>query len=130
MAKKLLDQVRDVLRTRHYSYRTEEAYVDWIRRFILFHNKRHPAEMGAPEIQAFLTHLAREKNVSASTQNPCTEPVEVRPSLHSSSSTAKSSTKKSNLYPCPAPNGQNDSPPSSHAKKCSASSIASAGPTN
>ncbi len=70
MAKKrLLDQVRDTLRTLHYSYRTEEAYVDWIRRFILFHDKRHPAEMGAPEIQAFLTHLATERHVSASTQN-------------------------------------------------------------
>ncbi|MGQ9594822.1 MAG: phage integrase N-terminal SAM-like domain-containing protein [Anaerolineae bacterium] len=69
MAKKLLDQLREVLRLKHYSYRTEEAYVDWVRRFILFHNKRHPAEMGAPEIQAFLAHLAQEKNVSASTQN-------------------------------------------------------------
>ncbi len=69
MARKLLDQVRDVLRAKHYSYRTEEAYVDWIRRFILFHNKRHPAEMGAPEIQAFLTYLATERKVSASTQN-------------------------------------------------------------
>ena len=69
MAKKLLDQLREVLRLKHYSYRTEEAYVAWVRRFILFHNKRHPAEMGAPEIQAFLAHLAQEKNVSASTQN-------------------------------------------------------------
>jgi integrase len=51
MAKKLLDQLREVLRLKHYSYRTEQAYVDWVRRFILFHNKRHPAEMGAPEIQ-------------------------------------------------------------------------------
>ncbi|MGB9872428.1 MAG: integron integrase, partial [Anaerolineae bacterium] len=69
MAKKLLDQLREVLRLKHYSYRTEQAYVDWVRRFILFHNKRHPAEMGAPEIQAFLAHLAVEGNVSASTQN-------------------------------------------------------------
>ncbi|MFQ3632430.1 phage integrase N-terminal SAM-like domain-containing protein, partial [Roseiflexus sp.] len=69
MARKLLDQVRDILRAKHYSYRTEEAYIDWIRRFILFHNKRHPAEMGTPEIQAFLTYLATERNVSASTQN-------------------------------------------------------------
>jgi integron integrase len=69
MAEKLLDQVRDVLRTKHYSHRTEEAYVDWIRRFILFHRKRHPAEMGAQEIQAFLTHLATQRNVAASTQN-------------------------------------------------------------
>jgi integrase-like protein len=55
---KLLDQVRDAIRTRHYSYRTEEAYVGWIRRFILFHNKRHPAEMGKAEIEQFLTALA------------------------------------------------------------------------
>ncbi len=66
---KLLDQVRDVLRLKHYAIRTEDAYVDWIRRFILFHNKRHPAEMGAAEINAFLTHLAVKENVAASTQN-------------------------------------------------------------
>lgn len=69
MAKKLLDQLREVLRLKHYSYRTEEAYTDWVRRFILFHNKRHPNEMGAPEIQAFLAHLAQDRNVSASIQN-------------------------------------------------------------
>ena len=69
MAKKLLDQMREALRLKHYSYRTEEAYSDWVRRFILFHNKRHPAEMGAPEIQTFLAYLAGEKKVSASTQN-------------------------------------------------------------
>jgi integron integrase len=69
MAKKLLDQLREELRLKHYSYRTEQAYVDWVRRFILFHNKRHPAEMGVPEIRAFLAHLAQERNVSASTQN-------------------------------------------------------------
>ena len=69
MAKKLLDQMREALRLKHYSHRTEEAYSDWVRRFILFHNKRHPAEMGAPEIQAFLAYLAGEKKVSASTQN-------------------------------------------------------------
>ncbi|MEJ5277555.1 MAG: integron integrase [Thermogemmata sp.] len=67
--KKLLDQVRDAIRLKHYSIRTEEAYVDWIKRFILFHNKRHPKDMGVPEIEAFLTHLAVEKHVSASTQN-------------------------------------------------------------
>jgi integron integrase len=69
MAKKLLDQARDRLRTLHYSYRTEETYVDWMRRFILFHEKRHPTEMGVPEIQAFLTHLAADQHVAASTQN-------------------------------------------------------------
>ncbi|MBN1303965.1 MAG: integron integrase [Anaerolineales bacterium] len=69
MPKKLLDQLQDALRTRHYSYRTEKTYLDWVRRFILFHDKKHPDQMGAPEIQAFLTHLARERSVSASTQN-------------------------------------------------------------
>jgi len=67
--KKLLDQVRDALRLKHYSIRTENSYVDWIRRYILFHHKRHPAEMGAAEIEAFLTHLAVEEHVAASTQN-------------------------------------------------------------
>jgi integron integrase len=64
-----LDQVRGKLRLLHYSKRTEEAYVDWIRRFILFHNKRHPDQMGVVEIEAFLTHLAVEGKVAASTQN-------------------------------------------------------------
>jgi integron integrase len=67
--KKLLDQVRDVLRAKHYSYRTEKTYCSWITRFILFHNKRHPREMGLPEINVFLTHLATERNIAASTQN-------------------------------------------------------------
>jgi Phage integrase, N-terminal SAM-like domain len=60
--KKLLDRVRDDLRLKHYSLRTEEAYVSWIKRYILFHDKRHPAEMGAPEIEAFLTHLASPRS--------------------------------------------------------------------
>ena len=67
--RKLLDRVRDALRLKHYSIRTEEAYVNWIKRYIYFHNVRHPAEMGASEVQAFLTHLAVEENVAASTQN-------------------------------------------------------------
>gem|GEM_PF-1028931 len=67
--RKLLDQVRDAIHTRHYSYRTEEAYVGWVKRFILFHHKRHPAQMGKPEIERFLTSLAVEWHVSASTQN-------------------------------------------------------------
>lgn len=67
--RKLLDQVRDRVRTKHYSIRTEEAYVGWIRRFILFHNKRHPSEMGKREVESFLTHLAVNANVSASTQS-------------------------------------------------------------
>lgn len=69
MGKKLLDQLFDTLRAKHYSYRTEETYLDWVRRFILFHQKKHPNEMGATEIQAFITHLALERNVAASTQN-------------------------------------------------------------
>ena len=66
---KLLDQVRDVLRRKHYSIRTEHAYIDWIKRFILYHGKRHPGEMAEQEVAAFLTHLARDLNVAASTQN-------------------------------------------------------------
>lgn len=66
---KLLDQVRGEIRARHYSHRTEEAYVGWVKRFIFFHGKRHPAEMGEGEISSFLAHLAVAKKVSASTQN-------------------------------------------------------------
>ena len=66
---KLLDQVRAKIRLKHYSIRTEQAYVDWIRRYILFHGKRHPQEMGKPEVEQFLSHLAVERNVAASTQN-------------------------------------------------------------
>src|SRR5262249_38392739 len=66
---KLLDQLRDVLRTRHYSIRTERAYTDWVRRFILYHRMRHPAGMGPSEVGQFLTHLAVRRNVASSTQN-------------------------------------------------------------
>ena len=66
---KLLDHVRAVARMRHLSLRTEQAYSDWIRRFILFHDKRHPSEMGAEHIRLFLSHLAVEGRVAASTQN-------------------------------------------------------------
>jgi integron integrase len=66
---RLLDRVREAIRSRHYSRRTEKAYVHWIRRFILFHGKRHPAEMGAAEVSAFLTSLAVQDKVAASTQN-------------------------------------------------------------
>lgn len=65
---KLLDQVRDRLRVKHYSLRTEQAYVGWIKRYIIFHGKRHPAAMGKPELEAFLTSLAVDRSVSASTQ--------------------------------------------------------------
>ena len=67
--RRLLDQVRDAVRVRHYSHRTEQAYVAWIKRFILFHDKRHPAEMGEAEVSGFLSALATERGVSASTQN-------------------------------------------------------------
>lgn len=67
--KKLLEQVRDAIRLKHYSIRTEEAYVKWIIRFILFHNKKHPKDMGIREIEEFLTYLAVQKRVAASTQN-------------------------------------------------------------
>ncbi|MEP6998810.1 MAG: integron integrase [Betaproteobacteria bacterium] len=66
---RLLDQVRDRIRFRHYSIRTEQAYLDWIKRFIRFHGKRHPSTMGAAEVERFLTDLAVVQNVSASTQN-------------------------------------------------------------
>jgi site-specific recombinase XerD len=65
----LLGKVRSGIRVRHYSLRTEQAYIHWLRRFILFHNKRHPDGMGEPEITAFLSDLAVNRNVSASTQN-------------------------------------------------------------
>lgn len=68
-APRLLEQVRERLRFKHYSIRTEAQYVQWVRRFILFHGKRHPAEMGAPEVEAFLTHLAVAGRVAAATQN-------------------------------------------------------------
>jgi len=75
--KKLLDQactelcrsVRDTIRLKHYSIRTEQAYVHWIKRYIFFHNLEHPNDMGSPEIEAFLTHLAVKENVAAFTQN-------------------------------------------------------------
>ncbi len=71
---RLLDQVSDMLRVKHYSIRTEQAYINWIKRFVLFNKTaqgefRHPAELGVAEIQAFLTHLAVDENVAASTQN-------------------------------------------------------------
>ena len=67
--KKLLDQVSEALRTKHYAYRTEQTYVDWIKRYILFHKKRHPKDMGANEIREFIAYLATERKVATSTQN-------------------------------------------------------------
>ncbi|MDP1572843.1 MAG: integron integrase [Pseudomonadota bacterium] len=66
---KLLEQLRDRIRLKHYSLRTEQAYVQWAKRYIFFHGKRHPAEMGISEVESFLTSLAVERNVTASTQN-------------------------------------------------------------
>jgi site-specific recombinase XerD len=66
---RLMEQVRAEIRARHYSRRTEDAYVHWIRRFIVFHGRRHPRELGAPEVSAFLVWLAVEQHVAASTQN-------------------------------------------------------------
>ena len=67
--RKLLEQVSDAIRIKHYSQRTEQTYMDWIRRYILFHKKRHPKDMGVEEIQAFISHLAVERKLSASSQN-------------------------------------------------------------
>ena len=66
---KTFNHVRAIIRTKHYSLRTEEAYIQWIKRFIIFHNKRHPNEMSEVEINKFLSHLAVKKNIAASTQN-------------------------------------------------------------
>ena len=63
----MLDQVRERIRYLHYSIRTEDAYVHWVRAFILFHGRRHPVEMGGPEVEAFLSSLANERNVAVST---------------------------------------------------------------
>ena len=67
--KKLLEQMRDVMRLKHYSFRTEATYCDWVERFVRFHRLRHPRDMGETEISEFLTYLARARNVAASTQN-------------------------------------------------------------
>ncbi|HJV33474.1 phage integrase N-terminal SAM-like domain-containing protein [Geomonas sp.] len=66
---KLLDQLRDAIRIRHYSYRTEQTYVLWAKQYILFHDKRHPADMAEKEIGEFLTYLATKRKISSSTQN-------------------------------------------------------------
>lgn len=72
---KLLDEIRISLKSNHYSRKTEEAYINWIKRFILFHNKKHPNEMGKDEIQKFINHLAVEQNVSSSTQNQALQAI-------------------------------------------------------
>ena len=65
----LLDQVRHVIRKKHYSIRTEQAYLQWIKRFILFHNKRHPKDMGEKEISQYISYLVTDRQVASSTQN-------------------------------------------------------------
>lgn len=72
---RLLDRVRDAIRLRHYSLATEKAYVSWVRRLILFHGMKHPAEMEKPEVEAFLTYLASKRNVSPSTQNQALQAI-------------------------------------------------------
>jgi len=68
---RLMDQVRDTIRLHQYSIATERVYLHWVKRFILFHDKRHPVTMGKEEVEGFLTHLAVKRGVSASTQNVC-----------------------------------------------------------
>ena len=65
----LLTVARERMRTRHLALRTEHAYLQWLRRYLVFHNRRHPRELGAPEVEQFLTHLAVDRKVSAATQN-------------------------------------------------------------
>ena len=72
---KLLDQVRTTMRAAHYSKSTEESYVSWIKRFILFHNKRHPKDLGSEEIKNFINHLANNNKVSSSTQNQALQAI-------------------------------------------------------
>jgi len=74
---KLLDQVRDVIRKKHYSIRTEQAYVNWMRQYILFHKKRHPKGMGEKETSKYISHLATDQKVAASTQNQALNALEV-----------------------------------------------------
>ena len=80
----LIGTVRQRLRVKHYSARTEEAYVQWVRRFVLFHDRRHPRTMGSSEIAAFVTHLATVRRVSSATQNQAV--AAVRPKLRIASS--------------------------------------------
>jgi hypothetical protein len=103
-SKKLLDRVRDAIRLKHYSIRTEQSYVNWIKRYIFFHNVRHPDQMGAAEVEAYLTHLAVKEHVAASTRT--------RPSAPSCSCIVRCFTRIWVLWmPC-APNAPNDCPPS------------------
>lgn len=71
----LLAVAREKMRTRHLALRTEQAYLQWIRRYVVFHKRRHPRELGAPEVEQFLTHLATHRKVSAATQNQALQAV-------------------------------------------------------
>ena len=101
--KKLLDRAREILRVKHYSIRTEQAYIGWMYRYIIFHNKRHPKDMGVPEIEAFLSYLAVEGNVAASTQNQAFNAIlflyrhVLEISLHDEKINAIRARKKTNL---------------------------------
>ena len=92
---RLLDRVRIAARQRHYSLRTEQSYVAWVRRFILFHGKRHPKDMGAPEIVAFLSDLAVRRRVSASTQNQALSSLLFLYRHTSSTASSRASTRPS-----------------------------------
>ena len=78
---KLIDQVRIVIRKKHYSYRTEQAYVHWIKRYIFFNDKKHPKEMGEKEIARFISHLAINRSVAASTQNQALNASKCQPKI-------------------------------------------------
>lgn len=100
MAKKLLDIVRDTIRMKHYSFRTEQVYIGWIKRYILYHDKKHPREMGKIEIEQFLTFLAVESKVSATTQNQAFNSIlflyrDIEKSKYSSFK-----SKRKETYPC------------------------------
>ncbi|MDO9128502.1 MAG: site-specific integrase, partial [Anaerolineales bacterium] len=120
--KKLADRLHNTIRLRGYSIRTEKAYVQWHERFVRFHNLRHPSTMGAAEVEQFLSHLASQEQVAASTQNPCTELVEVRLSLPSCSSTATSSAFLSTTSTSCAPSEPPTSSPTSTMTNACASS--------
>ena len=91
---KLLDIVRGKIRLKHYSIRTEQAYVDWIKRFILHFDKRHPKDLGAREVEAFLTHLAVQGKVAASTQNQAKSEMCIRDSSLSCEASSRRMGKK------------------------------------
>ena len=77
----LLEVVNDTIRCKHYSHRTEKSYLQWIKRYVIFHHKRHPREMGKVEVEAFLTYLAVEGKVSASTQNQAFNAILVKTAM-------------------------------------------------